>query len=79
MKRIDKLGRIVIPSGLREKYRLAEGTQIEFLDIGDGIAIKSSGGLCRMCHSKISGDASFPLCEECVMKVVKSYHEKTQS
>ena len=37
MRKIDRLGRIVIPLALREKYGLTEGTDVEFLDGSDGI------------------------------------------
>ena len=37
MKKVDKLGRIVIPLSLRKKYGLTEGADVEFLDGGDGV------------------------------------------
>ncbi len=40
MRKVDKLGRIVIPLELREKYGLYEGTRIEFLDFVSEIAGK---------------------------------------
>ena len=75
MKKIDKLGRIVIPSELRQKYGLTEGIKIEFLDNGDGITIKPASPFCKVCRSRISDSTAFPLCEACIAKAVKSYNE----
>ena len=75
MKKVDKLGRIVIPQELRQKYGLTEGTQIEFLDIGDGVTVRSSEPFCKICRNKISNDATLPLCEKCILRVVKNYND----
>lgn len=76
MKKVDKLGRIVIPLELREKYGLSEGVRIEFRDDGEGITVRASEPFCRLCKVRISDDAAFPLCENCLMKAAKSYNEK---
>ena len=76
MRKVDKLGRIVIPLSLREKYGLTEGTDVEFLDGGDGITIRAGESLCRICHTEISEGASFPLCDSCIKRIVREYNEK---
>ena len=76
MKKIDKLGRIVVPIELRKKYGLSDGAKIEIFDIGDGITIKSSEPFCRICRAKILDDRELPLCDECTLEAVKSYNEK---
>ena len=73
MRKIDKLGRIVIPLALREKYGLAVGTEVEFLDGGDGITIRAGEALCRICRAEISDGATLPLCDSCIAKVLKEY------
>ena len=75
MRKVDKLGRIVIPLELRKKYGLSEAATIEFIDTGDGITVKASDPFCRVCRSKISQKAKLPLCDECILKAVKSYNE----
>ena len=77
MRKVDKLGRIVIPRSLREKYVLTEGSDIEFLDDGDGIIIKPGELFCRLCRAEIPCDTSPPLCESCITNVIKKYNEKT--
>ena len=73
MRRVDKLGRIVIPRELREKYGLTEGATIEFLDVGDGVTVKPSEPFCKICRSKINDDVELPLCETCIAEVIKNY------
>ena len=76
MRKVDKLGRIVIPLELRQKYGLGEGVTIEFLDDGEGITVKPIESVCKVCRDRISQDSEFPLCEACVAKAVKHFKEK---
>ena len=76
MRRVDKLGRIVIPLELREKYGLTEGAEIEFIDEGDGVTVKSSESLCKLCSTPISKDSELPLCECCIGKILRLHNEK---
>ena len=69
MRKVDKVGRIVVPKELRKKYGLTEGVSIEFLDIGDGITVKPSDPLCKICRNRIDADAKLPLCDKCISKV----------
>ena len=76
MKKVDKLGRIVIPSALRRKYGLCAGAKIEFLDMGEGVAVKPSDPFCKICRAEISNVATLPLCEECMAQAARLYREK---
>lgn len=73
MRKVDKLGRIVIPLELRKKHGLSEGASIEFIDAGDGITVKSSEPCCKICQVKIADDVSFPLCDDCIAKIAEHY------
>ena len=73
MRRIDELGRVVIPSELREKYGLVHGTGVDFLDRDGEIVIKPSLPLCRVCHEKIPTDSAFPLCQSCIATAARIY------
>ena len=72
MRQVDKLGRIVIPLVLREKYGLTAGATIEFLESHDGVTVKTAAHFCKLCRSKISADAKFPLCQACI-ELIKAY------
>ena len=76
MRRVDKLGRIVIPLELRRRYGLLEGSKIEFVEAGDGVTVRSSEPFCRICRAKIFENVTLPLCEECIKKAVENYKEK---
>ena len=76
MKKIDKLGRIVIPIDLRKKYGFTEGTKIEILAMDEGIMVRSDEPFCKICHEKISEESAFPLCKNCMAEVIKSYQGK---
>jgi transcriptional pleiotropic regulator of transition state genes len=76
MRKVDKLGRIVIPKELREKYGLEEGASIDFQDFGEGILVKASANLCKICECKLSDDSDFPICENCAMDLISAYSKK---
>ena len=71
MRKVDNLGRIVIPKELRTKYGLFAGGDITFEDNGDGVLVKSCEGLCRICGGFPDGGLSVPLCKWCVQKISK--------
>ena len=76
MRKVDRLGRIVIPQELREKYGLTEGKEIDFFDAGDGITVKPQDIFCKICRCKIEAKSVIPLCESCITRVVTIYNEE---
>ncbi len=79
MRKVDDLGRIVIPMELRKKYGLYKGVEIEFLGHGEGITVKPCEPLCKICRTRLSDAAALPLCDECIEDVIHCYHEKQPS
>ena len=73
MRKVDDLGRIVIPRELRKKYGLFKGADIEFIDGGDGVTVKASAHICILCKKPIPDDISLPLCRDCIMKGYEEY------
>ena len=73
MRKVDDLGRIVIPKELRNKYGLFEGADIEFIDSGDGVTVKAAAHLCTVCKRPVPNDISLPLCRDCVMQGYREY------
>ncbi len=74
MRKVDNLGRIVIPKELRMKYGLTEGADITFEDFEVGILVKACDGLCRICGVVIEQDeVEIPLCKSCIERIVKEY------
>ena len=73
MRKVDDLGRIVIHKELRKKYGLLEGTDIEFIDGGDGVTVKASSHICMVCKRPVPVNISLPICRDCVMKGYEEY------
>ena len=69
MRKIDNLGRIVIPKELRKKYGLEIGADLDFEDLGDGILVKAADKACRLCRKELKKAAEIPLCPECINKI----------
>lgn len=76
MRKVDNLGRIVIPKELRRKYGLGEGVDISFEDSGDGILVRPSGNPCNMCRKQLPPQSNYPLCDECIEKIIGEYTKK---
>ena len=75
MRGIDKLGRIVIPMELRKRHGFTDGGRVEFIEMEDGILVRSSDLKCRLCSARLPDGRELPLCDECVEKAV-SYYSK---
>ena len=73
MRRVDKLGRIVIPLELRKKYGLTEGTSVEFLDSGFGVAVRATDSFCKICNAPVTKTRKIALCDGCILEAVRSY------
>ena len=73
MRRVDKLGRIVIPQELREKYGLTEGVAVEFIDSGFGVTVRAADCFCKICNSPIPDTRTLSLCDGCILEAVRSY------
>ena len=76
MRRVDKLGRIVIPQELREKYGLTEGAAVEFIDSGFGVTVRASDCFCKICNSPIPDTRTLSLCDGCILEAVRSYEKE---
>ena len=76
MRKVDELGRIVIPAELRRKYAIKEGEALAFFDTNDGILMRVAEQMCRVCQEKLSDSTDFPLCNACLAEAAKRYQEK---
>lgn len=71
-RKIDKLGRIVLPIDFRKALSL-EGEAEVILGInGNVITIKGIDSSCRVCGSMLEVSNEFMLCSECIRKIRKS-------
>ena len=68
VRRIDELGRIVIPIEIRRNLGLAERDSVEFLTEGDRIVLRKYQDACLFCDSS-EKNISFQgkiICSKCV-------------
>lgn len=68
VKRIDEMGRIVIPKNVRQTINVTTGDSLQFFIDGDGIVMKKFSSACEFCGSdndltELKGKY---ICAECV-------------
>ena len=70
-KKIDKLGRIVLPIEFREKIGL-ENDSKALVSLSEGcICVFSKDVRCALCNEKIKNFAGIRLCKACIEQVKK--------
>ncbi len=79
VRKMDELGRIVIPKEIREKYNLEEGTEIEILAKDDKVILrKYKNTFCPKCLTRCEHIDSY--CRNCGLKFtdIKMYVENME-
>ena len=70
-RKIDELGRVVIPRDYREALGLTPQTPL-VMELSEGkIVIERAGAACALCKAPIDKDASPPLCKKCIAAIKK--------
>ena len=72
IKKVDKLGRIVLPMNYRKALGLDTGSEVALGMENGVITVKSCGDSCRLCGSRDGVDQQLLLCSVCITKV-KAY------
>ena len=68
LRKVDKLGRIVLPKDLRRRLGIEEGTDL-FIGEEDGrIVLEVKSDLCPLCKEERE-NSSLPLCYACIRKI----------
>lgn len=71
-RKIDKLGRIVLPMDFRKILGL-EGEAEVVLGINDNsITVRKSDASCRLCGSIIEVSKKLGICSECIRKIKRT-------
>lgn len=73
IRRIDELGRVVLPMELRNKFGITEKDPMEIFVEGNSIILKKFEPNCIFCGSSKSliGYADKMICEKCSEKIAK--------
>ena len=73
VRRVDKLGRIVLPRDFRKALLIALEDEI-LLNLSNGeITIKKNGHYCKICGQEITADARIHLCKKCAEDAITFY------
>ncbi len=68
-RKIDELGRVVLPTELRAKMALNVTDTVELTFENNSIVIRSGEPRCKLCFSKANVDPSICVCAECIGKI----------
>ncbi|ASS66608.1 MULTISPECIES: AbrB/MazE/SpoVT family DNA-binding domain-containing protein [unclassified Paenibacillus] len=68
VRKVDQLGRIVLPKSLRKRYQMNEGDPVEILVQGDHIILERYRPRCVFCGSmeQVADFKERYLCSECM-------------
>ncbi len=68
VRKVDQLGRIVLPKSLRKRYQMNEGDPVEILVSGDHIILERFRPRCVFCGSmeQVSDFKERHICSECL-------------
>lgn len=82
VRRVDDLGRVVIPMELRKTMDIKEGDPLEIFVDGDRIIFRKYQPGCMICDSvdiDIVIDGKKQLCKSCGELIVEAHQEKRNS
>ena len=66
-RRIDRLGRVVVPSEIRKMFGIRDGDELDILVEGDGIVLRKVESACATCGGvhDLRTVADAQLCRSC--------------
>lgn len=79
VRRLDELGRIVLPIDLRRKLDICERDSLEIFTDGDTIVLKKYQPSCIFCLNagELTNFNGKNICSECIESFAKLHDEKT--
>lgn len=72
VRRLDPIGRITLPAGLRETLGISEGTALAVLADDDQIILKKHEACCTFCGSTatLTEYRGQYICEGCILEII---------
>jgi transcriptional pleiotropic regulator of transition state genes len=68
-RKIDKLGRIVLPMDFRKALGLEGEAEVVLGINGNAITVKGVDTSCKLCGSMVEVSKSLRVCSECIRKI----------
>lgn len=65
-KKIDDLGRVVVPAALRKKINLEKGDWIDITVENNAIMLVPVEASCVVCGVRLTEARAIPLCDTCI-------------
>ena len=77
VRRVDALGRIVLPKAFCNAFDIGQDTQVEILAYEDGMLVRKFKPGCLICgaEEKIQLVMDRPFCEDCLKKLREAMPE----
>lgn len=72
IRRIDNLGRVVVPKEIRRSLGIKEGDPVEISLEGDSICIQKPTFGCKFCNAKLDEtelSSKFKICKNCEKEI----------
>ena len=69
LRRIDELGRVVIPADARKALGLLPGAEVALCLEGDTLTLRNAGAVCKLCGAKEEIDSRFGICAACLREI----------
>lgn len=78
IRKLDDLGRIVIPKEIRKRHEISEGDFVTIIDGGSHVIVKKYRNGCVFCGSEqdISEYKNLYVCRKCRKSLTKGLHEE---
>ena len=68
-KRVDALGRVVIPIEFRKEVGIKLNSKVLVSLDGNAVTISSTSESCALCGKQIKENCNFRLCDSCISKI----------
>ncbi|HCA28314.1 MAG TPA: AbrB family transcriptional regulator [Ruminococcaceae bacterium] len=68
-RKIDELGRIVLPAEVRLKDGITQKSTISIYEDNGKIVLEKTEPSCKLCGSSVNINEELSLCGECIVKV----------
>lgn len=68
-RKIDELGRIVLPTEIRQRLGISVKSMLAIYEDGESIVMKMTEPCCKLCGSNDRVNGELHLCTECIGKI----------
>ena len=72
LRKIDELGRVVIPADARKALGLLPGAEVALCLEGDTLTLRNAAAVCKLCGEREDIHNPFGICASCLRKIKNS-------